>query len=206
MGIKRVDGWLWPDTDTECQKVAFDLSSLKAAVDLCPLKRVAIQAGGNVGVWPAALAAIFDAVYTAEPDDENFACLCANVTERNVYKFQCGFGSGALTKTMGIQEKSGNCGAGYLYGEGHIPLLSIDDFHLKNVDLIALDVEGMELMALFGAIDTIKQNSPIILVEEKNLGHRYGQHELDLGDWLRAFGYEVANKVHRDVIYKHKGM
>lgn len=204
MGIKRVDGWLWPDTDTECQKVAFDLSSLKAAVDLCSLKRVAIQAGGNVGIWPAALAAIFDAVYTAEPDDENFACLCANVTERNVYKFQCGFGF--IQQTSSLNEKSGNCGAGYIEGSGNIPILKIDDLHLSNVDLIALDVEGMEFPALLGAVHTIQNYRPVILVEEKQLGRRYGYDDEGIGRWLTEHGYEIANKVHRDVIYKHKGI
>ena len=45
--------WVWPDDDRECIKVVFDwISDLGRAMHFCKQRRTAIQAGGNMGVWP----------------------------------------------------------------------------------------------------------------------------------------------------------
>jgi FkbM family methyltransferase len=46
-----------------------------------------------------------------------------------------------------------------------VPMVSIDSLALERVDLIKLDVEGMELDVLQGARDTIKRCAPVMLVE-----------------------------------------
>lgn len=201
--FKTVDGWLWPASDTECQKVAHDMRALKEAVALCEKKRIAVQAGGNVGIWPAELAKEFGAVYTAEPLPGNFYCLTNNVKAANVIKLQCGFGNNETA--MGMQEIPGNCGAGWMAGEGTIPVLRIDDLRLLFCDLIALDIEGMELNALIGAERTIRRCKPVILLEQKGHGRRFGYEDEAIGEYLTAHGYEVKARVLRDVIYQWVG-
>jgi FkbM family methyltransferase len=199
--LKRVDNWIWPASDTECQKVAHDISALKEAMGYCTDFRCAIQAGGNVGIWPAKLAEKFEAVYTAEPDADNFACLSANVTAPNVYKFQCGLG--VTSWPAELHSIDGNCGAGFLGGKGHVPILTIDSLSLLDVDLIALDIEGMELQALRGGQDTIRRFRPVILLEQKGHGQRYGYKDEQIEEFLKQFGYRVKTRVARDVIYVH---
>jgi len=51
-----------------------------------------------------------------------------------------------------------------------VSIKRLDDLHLDNISLIKIDVEGYELEALHGGIDTIERNRPVILIEiwEKN--------------------------------------
>jgi len=46
-----------------------------------------------------------------------------------------------------------------------IPLVSIDSLNLKRLDLIKIDVEGMEEDVLAGAKKSIKNNHPIMIIE-----------------------------------------
>jgi hypothetical protein len=67
----------------------------------------------------------------------------------------------------------------------NIRKLALDEFNLLRVDLIKIDVEGMELEALEGARRTIDKSYPIMLIEK--IKTDAGQ----LLQWLRAHGYEV---------------
>jgi Methyltransferase FkbM domain len=62
-------------------------------------------------------------------------------------------------------------------------------------------VEGYELKALRGAEKTITQHSPVIVLELKRLGERYGDSDSDTIAWLAARGYRIAAHAHRDVIF-----
>src|SRR6266550_4704231 len=70
-----------------------DMLQLEAAVALCDRTRVAVQAGGGFGVWPAKLAAVFKVVYTFEPDPVQFVDLTYNTSQfMNVCRFQSALG------------------------------------------------------------------------------------------------------------------
>lgn len=43
--------------------------------------------------------------------------------------------------------------------------ISLDSLNLSRIDLIKLDVEGMEVSVLNGAHETILQNKPVLLIE-----------------------------------------
>jgi FkbM family methyltransferase len=63
--------------------------------------------------------------------------------------------------------------------------LTLDEFSLPRVDLIKIDVEGMELEALDGASRTINQSHPIMLIEK--IKADAGK----LRQWLGEHGYEI---------------
>lgn len=67
-----------------------------------------------------------------------------------------------------------------------------------------LDVEGFEFQALKGAKDTIARCSPLIVLELKGLGQRYGYADAEVEAWLTELGYERTGVAHRDVIYQRK--
>lgn len=194
-------GFLWPASDGHGHGVIADsVADLEHVIPLCDQKRVAVQAGGNVGVWARRLAADFETVYTFEPDHENFACLAANVIEPNVIKLQAALGSNGVP--VSLIRANHNCG-GHAIDEsaGNIPVLRIDDLNLQACDLIYLDVEGYELHAVHGATKTIRAHRPLIAFEDKGLSVAYGVKQGELAEWLRdAFHYERIASIGNDIV------
>lgn len=198
----ELDGFVWPSHDVETRAAVFGtLADLEKYIELCDHKRVAIQAGGNVGIWPIELAKRFEQVYTFEPDRLNWACLAQNIKNvSNITPYPAALGE--VPGRAGIVRQAGNCGASALAMGGEIEVTTVDALELKHVDLLQLDVEGFELQALKGAAATIDRCSPLIVLELKGLGERYGYSDDTVGEFLKALDYQRIGVAHRDVIYK----
>lgn len=64
-------------------------------------------------------------------------------------------------------------------------LVSIDSLDLPRIDFIKIDIEGMEMEALRGAVRSIERHRPLLLVE------RLKTREQDIADFLSARGYSL---------------
>lgn len=195
--------WKWPESDTECLKVIFDwMSDLTRTERFCKQKRTAIQAGGNMGVWPWVLSATFDHVVTAEPDSECFDLLQENLAGvSNVDAYNVALYDGHAMCDLEVEAK--NRGAQFIVPSktGNIPCVTIDSFNVRDCDLIYLDIEGAELRALSGARNTILASKPVIAIEDKGLSTRFGTSKYIAEKWLEVqFGYKVVGRFHNDVV------
>jgi FkbM family methyltransferase len=197
--ILRDDGFWWPMDDDHCWRVIHsEVSDLDWAAEMCRQKRVAVQAGGNVGVWAARLAASFERVITVEPDADNYECLSRNAPA-NVTHRRAAFG--AEPGTVGMHLEAGNSGAHWVEGPGAIPVDTIDALGLSACDLIVLDVEGYEARALRGARETICAFRPVVMFEDKGLGRRYyGEPQHAAQALMVSLGYRVAGVRRKDVL------
>lgn len=194
------DGLMWPRADKGLWAAARGYEVLATATTLCKQHRVAIQAGGACGTYPLWLSRKFKHVYTWEPDSLNFLCLTFNTRAcANVTRFQAGLG--AHEHMAHIEAGEGNAGTGYLVPDGKIPVMVADRYEIPFVDMIQLDVEGMELSALHGLADTILAYRPVVVIEVKGHGARYGWPQTAAGDWLMERGYERSATVGKDQIY-----
>lgn len=200
--ITEIDGLWWPKHDLECRhSILGSFDDIKAILMYCSNFDTVVQAGGNVGVWPKELSKHFKAVYTFEPDNINFQCLSRNVNEMNVVKMQAALGD--KPGLICLVKQRTNCGAHFVQPnvQGIVPTLRIDDLGLTSCNLIQFDIEGFELFALQGAKNTIEKFKPVIVVEEKGLGEKYGVEEEAVSGLLATLGYKFADKFHRDVVY-----
>lgn len=66
-----------------------------------------------------------------------------------------------------------------------IPCISLDSLGLKRIDLIKIDVEGMELAVLAGSCSYLKHQRPIVVVEHTKTGVEH------LFPIMKEFGYDL---------------
>lgn len=205
--------WLWPNIDHKLQQVndwVNDLTYVLEEMDKARRQRgVVVQAGGACGVWPVALAEIFDEVVTFEPDPLNYYCLETNtIGYYNIDLNHAALGeeAGSVFTKLPPSEMN-NVGAYYTMDAtqlGGVTREYLDNIPFVRLDLLCLDIEGREIEAIRGAYNTIEQHQPFIMIEEKQLPQMGLDIKHKLGEatkWLeKRHGYKVVNKIHRDVI------
>jgi len=200
--MKLVEGWQVPDIDECCiNALLVELPDLNVSYTHMNQFRTVIQAGGNIGVYPATMAGQFESVITVEPDLVNYQALLLNVAGRdNIEHHWAAFGDKIGTASVDHVYPE-NIGAHQLKAGSDVRVLTIDSFCVDNCDFIQLDIEGYEHLALLGAERTIKKTHPVITLELKGLGSRYGYSDEDTINLLQDWGYEIVGRVNRDVIF-----
>lgn len=207
--VKLIEkNWCWPATDVKALKYFSDKINSHAPQEIsqfCKEKRTVIQAGGHCGLYAFQYSKMFENVYTFEPEEINYYCLQTNLNNiNNIYINNCALGKETSTISMNINRK--NCGnhSVNLDNKGSIPLLTIDSFKIKNVDLIHLDLEGFELYALQGATNTINQYQPVIVLETNNFCENYNYTINDLENYLSSINYKRLVTWPDDRVYVSK--
>lgn len=196
--VTEVGGYRWSDA-RKAAAVLRDSAAIGQWLEHCPGRRECVQAGGNVGVFPKVLSHHFSTVYTAELDRTNFEDMLANDLPGNVLPFHAALG-----------EQAGHVGrhkadlpiSHYVEAGSDVPMLAIDDWALQSCDLIALDVEGYEWPALKGAAQTLERCHPLLVIETKGHGVRYGYTDTQMDRWLMALGYRLVERVNRDNVWR----
>lgn len=199
---KRSDDLYWPAVDYTCYNWTYnELPAVNEVVAACTKHRSIIHAGANVGVYALKFAEKFNTVYAFEPDAINFKCLALNtISTDNILLYQGVLG--CFNKAVAVEnnEKT-NCGTGSVTVQGNIPQFTIDSLHLDTVDCIHLDVEGYELFAIMGALNTIERCSPAIVLEWLDHGNKFGISQQTILNVLSSLGYNKMKKVASDMIF-----
>ena len=120
-----------------------------------------IDIGSNVGMWTRELASKFKKVYCFEPNTNFIECFNKNITENNVELFKYGLSD---TEHTASQIKQSTILSEY---PGNVICKTLDSFNLKDIDFIKIDVDGFEYKVLLGAVQTIRNCSPVINIEMK---------------------------------------
>lgn len=186
----------WPDYDRDPQRT-YDYmikhqKDMDYAVNLCENRRVAIQAGGHVGIYPRRLSKAFTAVHTFEPDNICFECLVDNVSCVNSYNLALG----ATNKDAHLQRYALSGWSKIVsFGTQPVQMITLDSMDLKHCDFLMLDLEGYELLALDGAKKLITECSPVIQLEvhDENID--------GYNAYMASIGYKEVHRVSKDIVY-----
>lgn len=151
---------------------------------------VVIQAGGNCGMYARFYKNYFKTVYSFEPCPNNFYCLKYNCRGDDYKLFQAGLGDKEALLSINNSDKK-NVGTHRIINTpGNVMMMTIDSLDLEECDLIHLDVEGYEDIALRGAIQTIKKFKPVVILERSK-----GEN------LLFSQGYRQYKKLRMDSVY-----
>lgn len=193
----------------------FDPDEVNLATRLLQLKRktggdglVALDLGANLGVhtveWAKAMHG-WGTVIAVEAQERVYYALAGNITINNClnaraihgaigaeegtldipvpdYLSPASFGSLELRQTA----RSEFIGQTIQPGKTQtVKMLTVDGLHLERLDFIKIDVEGMEMEALAGAVQTIEKTRPVMMIEsiktDKNA----------LREFLLGRGYQI---------------
>lgn len=195
------EGWYWPKYDKrpdKClRKVTAFLNDISHAIELSNQKKCCIQAGGHAGIWPIELAKHYKNVFTFEPEKILFECMFNNALKENASNiFMSPQALGPECKDAKFKSHS-SAGSWRIADDGDydVHMVTIDSLNLKYCDAIFLDVEQYEIPVLQGALQTIKEFSPILHVEilagEKD----------KMDDFMRSINYKHVIQTNSDHIY-----
>lgn len=171
---------------------------------------VAIDCGANIGVhtveWAIAMTG-WGSVVSIEAQERIYYALAGNIAINNCFNAIAMHGAvsaeaGTMKIPMPDYTTASSFGSLELrqsatnefigqkidYSEASavtIQKIPLDSLKLARVDLIKIDVEGMELEALIGAQQTIETSHPILLIESIKAGAD------KLTAWVEARGYRV---------------
>lgn len=184
---------------------------------------IILDGGANLGFHTVCFAALANKgkVYSFEPQPLIFNLLSTNILLNGatdiVKQFRLGLGEEEENlKMTPLKEQlfSENCinygGRGLTdleEGEEEVLLTTIDKLSLNKLDLIKLDVQGFELKTLKGGEKTIKNNYPLMFIEN------YPESEQDqkVIELLQEWGYinyrlDIGHKEDCILVYpdKHK--
>lgn len=197
--MKKIVNIWWPDDVGERWRHSMKhVGSLEFALSRCKRKRTAVQAGGNIGLWPRRMAqAGFDRVITFEPDDVSRACLERNVPDEVIVRPQA---LGAVPGRCAIDHKS--LGSHRVVAGDDVEVVTVDGLELDDLDLLQLDLEGYEWHALAGAQATLDRCRPLVQVELRNFTSKYGMADADVHSILKKHGYrQVSAQPGNDFVF-----
>lgn len=200
--MKQIKGVWWPDdVGDKWQHSLRHVRSIEWAIARCARRRTAVQAGGNIGLWPRRLADVFARVITFEPDATSCACLLLNtaaVAARVDVRCEA---LGDAPGRCGVHHRS--LGSHQIVPGDEIAVTTIDALGLTDLDFLQLDIEGYEWHALRGAIETIGRCRPLIQLELRGFTEKYGASDAGVRQLLDELGYqEVSRQRGNDVVFE----
>lgn len=213
MKVGAMGVWV-PEWDEHAPTIAMHAERYEQFIRTIPINdlETAVDGGAHVGYWTLRMAEHFRRVYAFEPHPDNYACLRENLADavaENVEVRQAALGNhlGRCTPTKNAHSREDNSGAWHVREDedGPVLILPLDNLEIEGrLDLLKLDIEGMEALALEGGKDRIHCDWPAIIIEENitakaNFGLRDGLAREYLEDW----GYREVAALGRDHLYLH---
>ena len=133
-------------------------------------------------------------VYAFEPQKQLFFMLCGSIALQNrkniqPYLLAVSDHTGEIEVPQFDYRARNNFG-GVGLQDGHrgeiVELTTIDSYNITKVDFMKIDVEGMEIDVLKGAVSTIKRCLPVISVEADRPAKT-----AEVREFLESLGYDV---------------
>lgn len=153
------------------KKIPYEIVMLRHIVKNINREGIFVDIGANIGNHSMYVAAQTGCDIVAfEPNTLLYGAFMESISNNN-FTSSIDLNCFALGSKAGkgeyVKEIPDNTGAQSIAtGDGEIEISTLDNFTInKKISAIKIDVEGMELEVLQGAIETIKNNKPMLYIE-----------------------------------------
>ena len=210
--MQLVDGFYIPDGDLPKHHIAESVVQHDAILNQKVLayakaKRHMVDVGGNVGRWSVDFAKHFATVSAFEPAPYHIECFeknCASYSNIKLYPYGLSNTNKKGNLEVAVEQHLGSTRV-IPSENGKIELKTLDEHNFEDVDVLKVDVEGLEIDVLQGAEKTIAKCKPIIVIERCVFNsERFGLDKMASHNELDRQGYKRLFKITRDCIYGPK--
>ena len=221
--MKLIKGYYIPENDKHFEGYFSKFEHYQEAQRNRALSHVSdwntsIDIGANIGLWSKELTTFFNKTICIEPNSSCLDCLKKNIdlSKADIYNFALGTetatgylycpestgGSSLVNKTKFLgMDKYGN----EIWDKfdlntrkQRVEIKSLDSLQLLGINFIKIDVQGYELEVLKGSKNTLKNNNPIICIEE----YKANLEESEEINFLKSLDYSVVDRYAKEVILK----
>ena len=187
--------------------VYWDILALYQIDKYLPDNSTILDIGANIGshsiYWSRERNA--KKVYAFEPLDTTYDILTKNIELNNLEDTITSYNFGLYNKETNARIlyfwKENLGGTSFIPdGNGGFKLKTLDSLDIKEkIDLIKIDVEGAEVQTIEGALETIKANKPVLVIETFT-------HKDEVENLILPIGYELVETIRKneDYIYAIK--
>ena len=204
-----------PDYPTDCIQSCiangndyWDTHALYIIDKYIPDDAVILDIGANIGSHSLYWTLERDAkkIYAFEPLPGTYEILQKNIELNNlndrIISFNFGLSDEEINAKIGSYNKQNIGGTSFVKADkGNFKLKTLDSLNIpEKIDLFKIDVEGAEVEVLLGAVETIKKNKPIIVIESFNR-----KNQIDIV--FNELGYKQVETIREgeDYIYTYAG-
>lgn len=187
-------------------KPTYQYHKYEAALAQCKNRRVAIDVGGNLGLWSMHMTNDFEEVHAFEPVKFYASIFELNAPNATLHNLALGQTEDVVQM---VAATSNSCGDTRPWVDGdsksnildQATMVPLDSFNFANVDFIKIDCEGYELKVLRGAVQTICKCRPVIVVEQKpGHGKTFGYEDDAAVKYLTHLGMRKHSVISGDYI------
>jgi FkbM family methyltransferase len=182
---------------------------IERSLEHCTQFKRAIDVGTWIGDSTVQLAGLFDEVIGFEAHPEVYDCCVKNLQERNITNVklhnialsneekQINLYNGKSTFSGWISNKEEAPENIVVHNTTAVQSRTLDSYGFTNIDFIKIDVDSHEGFLLAGAEEFFKNNSPVVMIENKQRVHQDRQPEgmPDAIQLLKDHGYFIKARV-----------
>lgn len=143
----------------------YERSLIDWALSMMDPSKCFVDIGAHVGTWTLPFANYCQHVYSFECTPRTHNVLCGNIALRNVddkvtvHKTAVGDFNGTTTLHILCEDGGGNSCLRTNGTPYETPIHTLDSFHLDNIGMIKIDVEGFEEHVFRGMTETLGRNN-----------------------------------------------
>lgn len=205
-GETHLPAWMHQRQHRVDGRLTYQYDAYAAACLRVHQHRVAIDVGAHIGLFSYWMARDFAVVHAFEPLAAHECYWRQNVPARDGVSFHR-VALGDRSGWVWIQPGQRSSGDAAIALDGRCPpddaravrLTRLDDYDVREVDLVKIDCEGFEPFVLRGGEAMLRRDRPVVLVEQKHAA-RYGLPRDAAVTYLASLGARPVAVVKDDYI------
>ncbi len=210
MKIEKLSQGIWvPSMDAQIEQWRekghpyMQETCLKQFIEWCKTKNkkfnLIVDIGAWCGTWSMAMQGFAENIHCYEPNKTHYECLTRNLEPYRHIKLH-NQAVGNEDGFVKLTEESATQNTRVLLEKGETKISKLDSLDTTGVDMVKIDVEGLEMEVLKGAQNKL-QNIEYIMIELNNNSKKYGSSNIEIETHLKDLGYKILIKTWPDIVY-----